>query len=86
MSTVFYMLQQIFICFYAVGMKILEKALAWKAQAAAMAIGGLSVDPNDDGSLAKKRKVDELRSSKVPSYQCVGVGVIWNAADVSYCT
>jgi hypothetical protein len=39
-------------------MKILEKALAWKAQAAAMAIGGPSADPDDDGSLVKKRKVD----------------------------
>lgn len=50
--------------FTAVGMKILEKALAWKAQAAAMmAIGGPSPDPDDkddddDGSLTKKRKVD----------------------------
>jgi hypothetical protein len=46
------------IYFYTVGMKILEKALAWKAQAAAMAIGGPSVDLDDDDSLAKKRKVD----------------------------
>ena len=47
------------IYFYTVGMKILEKALAWKAQAAAMAIGGPSVDlDDDDDSLAKKRKVD----------------------------